>query len=63
MALVLALISIDAFFVVLREGSARHVTTTRSGKVLARALVVIAILEVLLWIARFFGALGGPVPV
>jgi hypothetical protein len=28
-----------------------------------RGIVVIAALELVLWIARFFGAFGGPVPV
>jgi hypothetical protein len=63
MALMLALLSIDAFLVILRDGDTRRVGTTRSGRFLTRALVAIAVLEVLLWITRFFGAFGGPVPV
>ena len=63
MAVMLALLSIDAFVVVLRDGDTRRVGTTRSGRFLTRALVAIAVLEVLLWITRFFGAFGGPVPV
>jgi hypothetical protein len=34
-----------------------------SGKVLTRVVVVIAALETVLWVARFCGAFGGPVPV
>ncbi len=63
MAVVLGLMAIDTLVVVLRDGSARRVATTRVGKLLSRALIVVALLEVALWIARFFGAFGGPVPV
>lgn len=33
------------------------------GRLVARAIFVVAVLEVALWVARFFGAFGGPVPV
>jgi hypothetical protein len=63
MALVLGLLAIEAFVVVLRGGDTRRIGTTRSGRFLGRAIIVIAVLEVVLWISRFFGAFGGPVPV
>ena len=45
------------------DGDFRRVAGGRSGKVLTRIVVVIATLETLLWVARFCGAFGGPVPV
>ncbi len=63
MALVLGLLALEAIVSVLKTGDARLVGSTRAGRFLTRALVVVTALDVLLWIARFFGAFGGPVPV
>ena len=63
MALVLGLLAVEAIVSVLKTGDARRVGSTRAGRFLTRAPVVITVLDVILWIARFFGAFGGPVPV
>ena len=34
-----------------------------AGKRIGQAYIVISVLLVVLWVARFFGAFGGPVPV
>lgn len=48
---------------VLRDGSLANVYDSRKGRALVRALLAVAVLEVVLWVSRFFGVLGGPVPV
>lgn len=48
---------------VLRHGSATPFVSSRAGSLVARAAIVVGVLEVLVWIARFWGAFGGPVPV
>jgi hypothetical protein len=63
MALVLGLLAIEAIISVLQSGNASRVGSSRAGRFLTRALIVITALDVVLWIARFFGAFGGPVPV
>jgi hypothetical protein len=47
----------------LMHGDFRDFAEGRVGRVLKRAVLVIAVLEGILWIARFFGAFGGPVSV
>jgi hypothetical protein len=37
--------------------------SVRASNLVMRAVVVVAALDFVVWIARFFGALGGPVPV
>jgi hypothetical protein len=59
-ALVLA---VGSTLSVLRSGSTAAFVDSRGGRLLARVAIVVAILEVVLWIARFFGAFGGPVSV
>jgi hypothetical protein len=61
-ALVLAF-GVVSTLTVLRDGTVARVHDTRAGRFVTRALFVVAVLEIALWIARFFGALGGPVPV
>jgi hypothetical protein len=48
---------------ILNEGTAAPFVERRAGRLLARAGIVVAVLEIALWVARLFGALGGPVPV
>jgi hypothetical protein len=48
---------------VLRHGTAARFVEHRAGRILAKAGIVVALLEVALWAARLCGALGGPVPV
>lgn len=59
--LALALVRAGASFVTRAEWG--RFDEGRAGWLLARALVVVGVLEVALWAARFFGAFGGPVPV
>jgi hypothetical protein len=63
MAGVLAVLVYQAITSMLFDGDFRRVAAGRSGKVLTRVVIVIATLETILWIARFCGAFGGPVPV
>lgn len=63
MAGVLAVLVYQAITSMLFDGDFRRVAGGRSGKVLTRVVVVIAALETVLWVARFCGAFGGPVPV
>jgi hypothetical protein len=63
MAGVLAVLVYQAITSMLFDGDFRRVAGGQSGKVLTRIVVVIAALETALWIARFCGAFGGPVPV
>lgn len=59
MAVVLAVLVVQTIRSVLRHGDLRGVGGTR----LTRVVVVLAVLETALWVARFCGAFGGPVPV
>lgn len=63
MAVILAVLVYQAITSMLFDGDFRRVAGGRSGKVLTRVVIVLASLETLLWIARFCGAFGGPVPV
>jgi hypothetical protein len=45
------------------HGDLRALEKGRAGRIATRVFVVVAVLEVILWVARFFGAFGGPVPV
>jgi hypothetical protein len=63
MALVLGLLGVETVVTVLRRGDTRAIGSTRAGRFLTRALVAVAALEIALWVARFFGVFGGPVPV
>ena len=63
MAGVLAVLVYQAITSMLFDGDFRRVAGGRSGKVLTRVVIVIATLETILWVARFCGAFGGPVPV
>lgn len=62
-ALLIGLLSIQALVSVLVHGDFRAAGEGRLGLGLKRGIFVVAGLEVVLWIARFFGVLGGPVPV
>ena len=61
-ALVL-LLAVQAVMSVLATGTLRDVGHGRIGTVVSRGMMIVATLEVLVWIARFGGFLGGPVPV
>jgi hypothetical protein len=62
-ALLLAAFGMQAVLSAARHGDFRDVGAGRLGRVLRVAAIVVAGAEVIVWIARFFGALGGPVPV
>jgi hypothetical protein len=62
-ALLIGVLAIQALVSVVAHGDFRDAGEGRIGFVVKRLLVVVAAVEVVLWIARFFGALGGPVPV
>ena len=61
-ALVVAL-ALQGVSSLLATGTFRGVGDGRVGLWVSRGVLVIAALEVLLWVARFSGFLGGPVPV
>jgi hypothetical protein len=61
-ALVLVL-AVQAFASVLGTGTLRRVGDGPIGVIVSRGMIVVALLELLVWFARFSGFLGGPVPV
>jgi len=63
MAILLGGLAVQAIHSMLVRGDLGHVGEGRVGQILKRGVMVVAILEFALWIARFFGALGGPVEV
>jgi Protein of unknown function (DUF2752) len=62
LALLIVVFAAQTILQVLRDG---HVSSGKgTGHVfVVRAAFVLAVLEFALWVARFFGVLGGPVPV
>jgi hypothetical protein len=62
-AVLIAVIGLQSFVSVLVHGDFRGAGEGHIGLVVKRAIIVVAVLELTLWVARFFGALGGPVPV
>ena len=63
MTLILVVLVGSTFHSLLTTGTYREVASGRLGVLLSRGAVVVALLEFLVWIARFAGFLGGPVPV
>ncbi|MBX3259970.1 MAG: DUF2752 domain-containing protein [Labilithrix sp.] len=63
MALFIGIFAVQAFVSVLVHGDLRGAGEGRLGFVLKRGILALFGLELLLWIVRFFGAFGGPVPV
>ncbi|MDB4995314.1 MAG: hypothetical protein JWM74_2746 [Myxococcaceae bacterium] len=61
--LVLALIAARVLFLLVRTGDARDLGEGRVGRTLVRALTITAFVEIALWLLRFTGLFGGPVPV
>ena len=57
---VTGLLGLRAIYVMFRDGHFRELTRGPFGRVLTRALYVLAAIEVFLWLARFFGYFGGP---
>lgn len=63
MAVLLGALAVQALASMLAHGDLRNVGEGRAGLVMKRGILAVAALEVFLWISRFFGVLGGPVPV
>jgi len=63
MTLFVVLLSLQALGSVLTTGTFRRVGGGRVGLVVSRGILLVAALEVALWVARFAGLFGGPVPV
>lgn len=55
--------AVHAVHVALRDGSLARAGTGRLARLVLAALAVVAVAEVALWLARFAGLFGGPVPV
>lgn len=62
-AVLMGLFAGQAWLSILRWGDMREAGKGRLGTVAKGALVVVAVLEFALWIARFYGFFGGPVSV
>jgi hypothetical protein len=63
LALFMGVFGVQALASVVTHGDFRDAGEGRLGAVLKYGIFVVAGLEVVLWIARFFGLFGGPVPV
>jgi hypothetical protein len=62
-AVVVGVAAVHALALVFVDGDFRRVGEGPFGRAVKRALLVVLALEIALWITRFFGAFGGPVPV
>lgn len=63
MTALVVLLALQAMASVLATGTFRRVGDGKVGALVTRGVLVVATLEVILWVARFGGLLGGPVPV
>jgi hypothetical protein len=63
MTALVVVLAVQAVVSVLATGTFRDVGHGRVGTFVSRGMMIVATLEVLVWIARFGGFLGGPVPV
>jgi hypothetical protein len=62
-ALLLGVLAAQALASVLRHGDYRDAGAGRIGTALRWTFYVVASLELVVWVLRFFGWFGGPVPV
>ena len=62
-ALLIGIFAAQAWFSLVRWGDFRDAGKGRVPLLIKRALIGLAVVEFLLWVARFFGLFGGPVPV
>jgi hypothetical protein len=62
-ALLLGVFAVQSLVSIAKYGDARDAGAGPLGRALRSAIFVVGALEVALWIARFFGAFGGPTPV
>lgn len=56
-------LGVRAVWLVFRDGSLRALGEGPVARLLVRLLLIAVALEIIVWAARFFGFLGGPVPV
>jgi hypothetical protein len=63
LAALLGVFGVQALVSVFVRGDFRDAGEGRLGAVLKYGIFVVAGLEIVLWVARFFGLFGGPVPV
>lgn len=63
MTVLIVILMVQALASLLVTGTFRRVGDGKVGMLVSRGALVIASLEVVLWLARFGGLLGGPVPV
>lgn len=63
MTALLVMLCLQAFASILATGTFKTVGEGRVGALVARGAMVLGILEFVVWVARFGGFLGGPVPV
>jgi len=52
-----------AVYLIALEGDARRLGQGRLGRALTRGIIAAAALELVVWVLRWFGLFGGPVPV
>jgi hypothetical protein len=62
-AVLLACFAVEVIASVAHHGDLREAGKGPIGRVVSRLFVVVAVLQTVFWVARFFGAFGGPVPV
>ena len=63
MTALVVVLAMQALASLLATGTYRRVGDGTIGLVVSRGMLVVAALEVAVWVARFGGFLGGPVPV
>jgi hypothetical protein len=62
-ALLIGILAAQAIVSVFVHGDFRDTGEKRLGYIVKRGIIAVAVLEIVLWVVRFFGAFGGPVPV
>lgn len=63
MTMLVVVLAVQAFSSVLTTGTLQRVGDGAVGKLVSRGVLVVAALQLVVWLARFAGFLGGPVPV
>lgn len=62
-ALVMGIFALQSWLSIVRWGDLRDAGKGQLGSLVKRGLIALAVLEFILWVARFFGFFGGPVTV
>jgi hypothetical protein len=63
MTILVVVLAVQAFSSVLTTGTLQRVGDGAVGRLVSRGVLVVATLQLMVWLARFAGFLGGPVPV